>query len=68
MIWCEHATEDLSGRYVVDICVVYFDDNRCLGFEVCECYPLGVKVAPSDGNSCKTVSIFFITCLDSMNY
>ena len=49
MIWCEHATEDLSGRYVVDICVVYFDDNRCLGFEVCECYPLGVKVAPSDG-------------------
>ena len=51
MIWCEHATEDLSGRYVVDICVVYFDDNRCLGFEVCECYPLGVKVAPSDGTT-----------------
>ena len=55
MIWCEHATEDLSGRYVVDICVVYFDDNRCLGFEVCECYPLGVKVAPSDGTFEKNI-------------
>ena len=50
MIWCEQSTENLSGRYLVDIRVVYFDDSRCLAFVVCDSSPYGVIVAPHDGN------------------
>ena len=49
MIWCELWTEILSGRYLVDIRVVYFDDSRCLAFVVCDSCPYGVIVAPHDG-------------------
>ena len=58
MIWCEQSTENLSGRYLVDICVVYFDDSRCLAFVVCDSSPYGVIVAPHDGIKVVSWSFF----------